>query len=58
MEQPPSFVAQGGKSRLVCWLKKSLYGLKESPRVWFGQFSSIVIEYGLKRYGVDHLVFY
>ena len=31
MKQPPSFVAQG-KSGLVCKLRRSLYGLKQSPR--------------------------
>ncbi|KAM3291194.1 hypothetical protein P3S67_019483 [Capsicum chacoense] len=41
MEQPPGFVAQG-ESDLVCRLKRSLYGLKQSPRAWFGRFSSIV----------------
>ena len=30
MEQQPSFVAQG-KSGLVCKLRRSLYGLKQSP---------------------------
>jgi len=32
MEQPPGFVAQGESSGLVCRLRKSLYGLKQSPR--------------------------
>ncbi|PHT77450.1 hypothetical protein T459_20972 [Capsicum annuum] len=41
MEQPPGFVGQG-ESDLVCRLKRSLYGLKQSPRAWFGRFSSIV----------------
>ena len=41
MEQPPSFVAQW-ESGLVCRLRRSLYGLKQSPRAWFGRFSSIV----------------
>ena len=30
MKQPPSFVAQG-ESGLVCRLRHSLYGLKQSP---------------------------
>ena len=31
MEQPPGLVAQG-ESGLVCKLRRSLYGLKQSPR--------------------------
>ena len=41
IEQPPEFVAQG-ESGLVCRLRRSLYGLKQSPRVWFDRFSSMV----------------
>jgi hypothetical protein len=57
MEQPPGFVAQG-ESRLVCKLRRSLYGLKQSPRAWFGKFSSVVQAFGLKRSEADHSVFY
>ena len=41
MEQPPSFVAQGESSGLVCCLRKSLYGLKQSPRAWFGNLAML-----------------
>ncbi|XP_019234286.1 PREDICTED: uncharacterized protein LOC109214791 [Nicotiana attenuata] len=41
MEQPPGFVAQGEYGK-VCQMKKSLYGLKQSPRAWFGKFSGEV----------------
>ena len=34
IEQPPGFVAQG-ESGLVCKLRCSLYGLKQSPQDWF-----------------------
>ncbi len=57
MEQPPGFVAQG-ETDLVCRLNKSLYGLKQSPRAWFGRFSAVVVEFGLQQCGVDHSVFY
>ncbi|KAJ7959763.1 Retrovirus-related Pol polyprotein from transposon TNT 1-94 [Quillaja saponaria] len=57
MEQPPGFVAQG-ESDMVCQLKKSLYGLKQSPRAWFGRFSEVVLSFGLQRCTVDHSVFY
>ncbi|RVW58320.1 Retrovirus-related Pol polyprotein from transposon RE1 [Vitis vinifera] len=57
MEQPPGFVAQG-ESGLVCRLRRSLYGLKQSPRAWFSRFSSVVQEFGMLRSTADHSVFY
>ncbi|RVX00094.1 Retrovirus-related Pol polyprotein from transposon RE2 [Vitis vinifera] len=48
MEQPPGVVAQG-ESGLVCRLRRSLYGLKQSPRAWFSRFSSVVQEFGMLR---------
>ena len=55
MEQPPGFVAQGESSGLVCRLRKSLYGLKQSPRAWFG---NVVQQFGMTRSEGDHSVFY
>ena len=57
MEQPPGFVAQG-ESGLVCGLRRSLYGLKQSPRAWFGRFSFVVQEFGMLCSTADHSVFY
>ena len=34
MKQPKGFVARGKKD-LVCKLKRSLYGLNKSPRMWY-----------------------
>ena len=56
MEQPPGFVAQG-ESGLVFRLRRSLYDLKQSPRAWFGRFSSVVQEFGMFRSTADHSVF-
>ena len=57
MEQPPRFVAQGEIGR-VCHLRKSLYGLKQSPRAWFGKFNQAVEEFGMQKSKSDHSVFY
>ncbi|KAK2418425.1 putative mitochondrial protein [Trifolium repens] len=56
MEQPPGFVAQG-ECNLVCKLRKSLYGLKQSPRAWFGRFSKVLQQFGMVRCEADHSVF-
>jgi hypothetical protein len=56
MEQPPGFVAQG-ECDLVCKLRKSLYGLKQSPRAWFGRFSKVLQQFGMIRCEADHSVF-
>jgi len=57
MEQPHGFVGQG-ESGKVCKLRLSLYGFKQSPRAWFGKFSSVDQSFGLKRSEADHSVFY
>ena len=57
MEQPLGFVAQGEIGK-VCRLWKSLYGLKQSPRAWFGKFSHVVEKFGLQKSKSDHSVFY
>ena len=39
-------VKNGGGGNKVCWLKKALYMLKQSPRAWFGRFASVMIANG------------
>ena len=56
MEQPLGFVAQG-ESGNVCRLHKAIYGLKQSPKAWFGKFSEIGLKFGLRRCHFDHFVF-
>ena len=41
----------------VCKLKKSLYGLKQSPKAWFGKFSTTMKEFGYKQSNSDHTLF-
>jgi GR25 family glycosyltransferase involved in LPS biosynthesis len=56
-EQPPSFVAHG-ESGLVCKLQKSLYGLKQSPRAWFGKLSKVIQQFGMIGCEADHSIFF
>ncbi|GMF29104.1 unnamed protein product [Phytophthora fragariaefolia] len=45
MEQPKGYVVQG-KETWVCHLLKSLYRLKQAPRVWFQLLKSFLVEQG------------
>lgn len=46
-----------GRKNLVCRLKKSLYGLKQSPRAWFDRFSKVLKQEGFKQGLSDHTMF-
>ena len=56
MEAPPGF-SEGYKKGEGCRLKKTLYGLKQSPRVWFGRFTEAMAKYGFKQSQSDHTLF-
>jgi hypothetical protein len=56
MKQPKGFVVKGNKER-VCKLKKSLYGLKQSPRMWYQKFDTYILGLGFVRSRVDHCVY-
>ncbi|KAK1431416.1 hypothetical protein QVD17_07875 [Tagetes erecta] len=56
MEAPPGF-QNDFKSEEVCRLKKSLYGLKQSPRAWFGRFTIAMKKYGYHQSNSDHTLF-
>lgn len=38
----------------ACKLKKSFYGLKQSPRTWFDQFTKFIKRFGCSQYQSDH----
>lgn len=57
MEIPPGFSSPNIKGK-VCKLKRSLYGLKQSPRVWFDRFWRAMCNMGYKQCNGDHTVFY
>jgi hypothetical protein len=56
MKQPEGYVVKG-KKELVCKLKKSLYGLKQSPRMWYQKFDTYMMGLGFTRSKEDHCVY-
>ena len=57
MQQPQGYEVKG-KENLVYRLKKSLYGLKQSPRQWYLKFYKFMTEHGYSRCHSDHCVFF
>jgi len=57
MSQPMGF-KPAEKENMVCKLKKSLYGLKQSPRQWYKRFDSFIREKGYTRSHYDPYVYY
>jgi hypothetical protein len=55
-ERPEGFIATENKE-LVCKLKKSLYALKQSPRMQHQTFDTHIMGLGFSRRKVDHYVF-
>ena len=55
MAQPEGFV-EPGQEHLVCRLKKSLYGLKQSPRQWYQKLHETFTSMGFKRCPSDNSI--
>lgn len=56
MYQPEGYKVEGKESQ-VCRLRKSLYGLKQSPRQWYKRFDSFNIKQGFSRSSYDSCVY-
>ena len=56
MSIPPSYSTYGNTD-LACKLKKSLNGMKQSPRAWFGRFRLTVKKYGEVQSNTNHSIF-
>lgn len=57
MYQPIGFI-KGGSEHMVCLLKKSLYGLKQSPCQWYKKFDAFVTGVRFSRSLHDSCVYY
>ena len=57
MKQPEGFVVKG-KKEPVCMLKKSLYGSKQSPRMWYQKFDIYIRGLGFTRSKRDHCLYF
>jgi len=57
MKQPIGFVKKDNEQK-VCLLNRSLYGLKQSPRMWYRRFNDYMIKIGFSRSAYDCCVYW
>ena len=57
MNIPPGYEGKMNEGK-VCKLNKTLYGLKQSPRAWFGRFTQAIKELGYKQCNGEHTLFF
>ena len=56
IEPTPGFAGEFQDGE-VCHLNKTLYGLKQSSRAWFGRFIEVMKKYEYKQSKSDHTLF-
>ena len=54
---PPPGIPVTSKEGMVCKLRKSLYGLKQSLRAWFGRFAAFMRKSGSVQSNSDNTLF-
>jgi hypothetical protein len=52
IEQPQGFEVEYRKTH-VCRLKKDMYGMKQTPRAWYGRIDSFLTSLGFTKSKVD-----
>ena len=57
MVQPENFVS-GDTKKMVCKLKKSIYGLKQASRQWYYKFHQVIISSSFEMNMVDHCIYH
>jgi hypothetical protein len=56
--KPPEGYVMKGKKELVFKMKKSLYGLKQSPRMWHQKFDTYMLGLRFTRIKEDNCVYF
>ena len=56
MNQPQGYIKKG-KEDQVCYLKISVYGLKQSPRCWYKRFGDFISKLDFNKSSYDSCTF-
>ncbi|KAL9253059.1 Retrovirus-related Pol polyprotein from transposon TNT 1-94-like protein [Drosera capensis] len=57
MQQPENFVS-GDPKKMVCKLKKSIYGLKQASRQWYHKFNNVITSFGFEPNIADDCIYH
>jgi hypothetical protein len=57
MQQPQGYEIPG-QPPLVCQLNRALYGLRQSPRMWYERINTFLLSLGMTRSSCDHNMYY